>query len=78
MSSEQIQYSDSRSDLPLDTLINLYRANHWSSAEKPELLRNALFSSHSLVTAWDGEKLVGLGNALSDGFTFYLPDFVDG
>jgi GNAT superfamily N-acetyltransferase len=68
MSSEHIQYSDSRRNLPLDTLIDLYRSNHWSSAEKPELLRNALSSSHSLVTAWDGKELVGLGNALSDGF----------
>jgi GNAT superfamily N-acetyltransferase len=68
MTLERIQYSDSRRDLPLDTLINLYRANAWSSAEKPELLHKALSASHSLVTAWDGEKLVGLGNALSDGF----------
>jgi GNAT superfamily N-acetyltransferase len=82
MSSEQIQYNDSRRDVPLDTLINLYRANHWSSAEKPELLRKALASSHSLVTAGDGERLVGLGNALSDGFmvVYYshmlvLPDY---
>jgi hypothetical protein len=59
MTSETIQYSDSRRDLPLDTLINLYGTNHWSSAEKPELLRKALSSSHSLVTAgmvrsWSG------------------------
>jgi GNAT superfamily N-acetyltransferase len=68
VTSEQIQYSDSRRELPVATLVNLYRSNHWSAADKPELLRKALSSSHSLVTAWSGETLVGLGNALSDGF----------
>jgi GNAT superfamily N-acetyltransferase len=63
-------------------VIALYKANHWSSAEKPELLLRGLNNSHSLVTAWDGERLVGLGNALSDGFlvVYYphllvLPDY---
>jgi predicted N-acetyltransferase YhbS len=33
-----------------------------------------LLNSHSLVTAWDGEKLVGLGNTLSDGYlVVYYP-----
>ncbi|MEN5057613.1 GNAT family N-acetyltransferase [Sphingobacterium kitahiroshimense] len=41
-------------------IINLYRANEWSSADK-------LCNSHSLITAWYNERLVGLGNAISDG-----------
>jgi len=52
----------------------LYRANEWSSAQKPELLHSALMASHSLVTAWDDSKLVGLGNAISDGhLVVYYP-----
>src|SRR2546423_2178147 len=62
-----IRYSDRR-DLPLDEVLSLYRANKWSSAEKPDLLLKALAASHSLITAWDGNKLAGLGNPLSDGF----------
>jgi len=31
-------------------------------------LRNALLNSHTLITTWDNEKLVGLGNAISDGY----------
>ena len=62
-----IRYSDTR-ELPRESLLALYRANHWSSAQKPELLHMALLASHSLFTAWDGAKLVGLGNALSDGW----------
>lgn len=49
-------------------ILDLYRQLNWSSAEKPEKLINALQNSHSLVSAWDGDQLVGLGNALSDGF----------
>jgi GNAT superfamily N-acetyltransferase len=42
--------------------------------EKPELLLKALIASHSLVTAWAGPRLVGLGNAISDGhLVVYYP-----
>src|SRR5439155_6918006 len=67
MSANTFRYSESR-DLPLESVLALYRANGWSSAEKPELLHKALLASHSLATAWDGSKLVGLGNAISDGY----------
>jgi len=31
-------------------------------------------NSHSLITVWDKEKLVGLGNAISDGYlVVYYP-----
>lgn len=58
-------------------VLELYKANGWSSAEKPDLLMKALINSHSLVTAWDEGKLVGLGNALSDGhLVVYYPHLV--
>jgi len=66
MTVNAIHYSETR-DLSLESVLTLYRANEWSSAEKPELLHKALLASHSLMTAWDGSKLVGLGNAISDG-----------
>lgn len=73
MSADGIHFSDTR-DLPLDELVTLYRANKWSSADKPDKLHQALLASHSLVTAWDGSTLVGLGNALSDGcLVVYYP-----
>ena len=62
-----ILYRDHK-ELPGDQVLALYRALHWSSADKPDLLMRALAHSHSVVTAWDGDRLVGLGNALSDGF----------
>nr|WP_239124733.1 GNAT family N-acetyltransferase [Leptolyngbya sp. CCY15150] len=48
--------------------------NGWSSAQKPKVLHQALLHSHSLVSAWHHEKLVGIGNAISDGFlVVYYP-----
>lgn len=73
MKTNSIQLSETR-ELPLNQIVSLYRANDWSAAEKPELLENALLGSHSLVTAWEGERLVGLGNAISDGhLVVYYP-----
>lgn len=61
-------------DLDENDILQLYQANKWSAAEKPELLIKALLNSHSLVTAWDGTTLVGLGNAIFDGYlVVYYP-----
>lgn len=68
-----IQIREDRS-IDRDKIVELYQANHWSSAEKPDQLCQALLNSHSLVTAWHDERLVGLGTALSDGFlVVYYP-----
>lgn len=57
-----------------DEVLRLYRANEWSSADKPTELMAALRGSHSLVTARVSNKLVGLGNAISDGhLVVYFP-----
>lgn len=73
MSDIDIEYRETR-EIPLASILELYRANEWSSAEKPDDLYAALMNSHSLVTAWHGERLVGLGNAISDGhLVVYYP-----
>ncbi|MBC7913300.1 MAG: GNAT family N-acetyltransferase [Pyrinomonadaceae bacterium] len=64
-------------DIKQNDIIELYKANQWSSAEKPDQLFRALINSHSFITAWHNEKLVGLGNALSDGFlVVYYPHLI--
>jgi GNAT superfamily N-acetyltransferase len=61
-------------NIPQKAILNLYRQLHWSSANKPDALYEGLMNSHSLVTAWDGDLLVGLGNAISDGaLVVYYP-----
>jgi GNAT superfamily N-acetyltransferase len=73
MNISTFRFSDTR-DLAIESVVALYSANEWSSAQKPELLHKALVSSHSLVTAWNGTVLVGLGNAISDGYlVVYYP-----
>ena len=58
----------------LEETVELYRANGWSSAEKPAELLAGLRGSHSLATARIGGRLVGLGNAISDGhLVVYYP-----
>lgn len=71
--SHNITYSTHKK-LPTDQVVALYQANDWSSSKIPETLLPALRDSHSLVSAWDGEKLIGLGNAISDGhLVVYYP-----
>ena len=61
-------------DIETDEVIALYKANGWSSAEKPEKLIPALNNSDALVTARISGKLVGIGNAISDGsLVVYYP-----
>jgi len=61
-------------DINTDEVIALYKANGWSSAEKPEKLIPALNNSDALVTARISGKLVGIGNAISDGsLVVYYP-----
>ena len=52
-----IQISETR-DIEREQVITLYKANGWSAADKPAELYRALLNSHSLITAWDGDRLV--------------------
>ena len=64
-------------DINQKEVIEIYRANRWSSAEKPDQLFKALLNSHSLLTAWHDKRLVGIGNAISDGYlVVYYPHLV--
>lgn len=61
-------------NIELEDIIALYHANKWNAAEKPHQLYQALLHSHTLITAWDKGRLVGLGNAISDGYlVVYYP-----
>ncbi|MBE9077810.1 GNAT family N-acetyltransferase [Romeria aff. gracilis LEGE 07310] len=68
-----IIFSEERK-IAIAQILPLYQANGWSSARKPEALHQALLNSHALVSAWEGERLIGIGNAISDGFlVVYYP-----
>ena len=73
---QTVDYRSTR-DIPLGDVIALYKANGWSAVEKPEALHKALVNSETLISAWDGEALVGLGNAISDGhLVVYYPHLI--
>lgn len=60
-----------------EEVLALYCSMNWSSAEKPDLLIAALNNSHSLVTARVGGRLIGLCNAISDGYlVVYYPHMI--
>ncbi len=68
-----ITFSERR-DIRIEQILPIYELNGWSSAQNPKVLHQALLNSHSLVSAWHHEKLVGIGNAISDGFlVVYYP-----
>ena len=52
----------------------LARGGRGMEADSKMWLHKALLASHSLFTAWESTRLVGLGNAISDGYlVVYYP-----
>ncbi len=47
-------------------LQNLFKSVNWLSANYPERLEKAINHSSTAISAWDGEQLIGLVNALDD------------
>ena len=68
-----IEFSNDQ-DIALDQLSELYRANEWSAADKPGEHKLSIADSHYVVSAWEDGRLIGLGNAISDGhLVVYYP-----
>ena len=58
-------------------VLEIYQKNFWSAAEQPDLLFKALKNSDRLVLAYLDERIVGLGNAISDGYlVVYYPHLI--
>ena len=57
-----------------EAILQLYRANGWTAAAKPDALIQALENSHHVIAAYGEDQLVGLANAISDGhLVVYYP-----
>ncbi len=63
-----ITYSDTREFRPTD-IAELFLSVGWESGKYPNRIVAGLRASTRVVSAWDGEKLVGLIRALDDGAT---------
>ena len=62
----EIQYSSTK-EFDKAQLQDLFLSVQWSSGNYPDKLQIAIRNSDKVISAWDGGKLVGLINALSDG-----------
>ena len=57
-----------------NSIRDLFLSVNWSPGDKPDKLQRAFSHSDKVITAWDGEKLVGLINSIADGsLTAYIP-----
>lgn len=67
-----IEYKNIK-DIDKEQLQQLFLSVEWDSGNYPDQLKVAMQNSSSVYTAWDGDKLVGLINCLSDGvMTAYI------
>lgn len=74
--TETIRYAEG--EIPAQAqLVALYKAAGFTQADCPGELHNAVEHSQWVVSAWYGDKLVGLARVLSDGvFIACLQDFL--
>ncbi len=61
-----IRYTNERG-FTAEQLERLFLSVEWESGKFPEKLKRAMDNSAAVFTAWDGDRLVGLANALDDG-----------
>ncbi len=67
-----ITYKDTK-QLDAGELENLFLSVNWESGKFPERLVTAMKNSSYVVSAWDGDTLIGLANVLDDGsLTAYI------
>ena len=68
-----IIYNDKKKDLPVEQLHHLFVTAGWSDSKLPsddilEKFNRPFIDSTLVVSAWDGERLVGTVRVLSDKF----------
>lgn len=60
-----------------DELAALYKSVRWQHYLAPDKLEAAYDNSDFVVSAWDGDRLVGVGRAITDGhFNVFFPDML--
>ena len=69
-----MKYKKSK-NLPIQKLVTLYNSVGWKQAKHPDLLKKAIKNSDYVISAWDNDKLIGLGRAITDwSFAVYICD----
>lgn len=63
-----ITYKETK-EFTLQELERLFLSVHWESGRYPEQLKRGMANSGQVISAWDGDKLIGLVRRLDDGET---------
>ena len=72
MLEKNISYTEEKK-FNQDDIVQLFKSVQWDSANYPTRLLKALQNCPTVITAWDGKKMVGLINAIDDGeLTAYI------
>ncbi|HEY6572048.1 MAG TPA: GNAT family N-acetyltransferase [Candidatus Eisenbacteria bacterium] len=61
-----ITYSDDPSRVNLSQLLSLYHITYWAKGRTAGQVERALQHSRPVVTAWDGDRMVGFTRVISD------------
>ena len=63
-----ITYSETK-NFEIDEIRSLFLSVNWESGKYPEKIKEGLKNSSHVISAWDGDRLVGLVRGLDDGAT---------
>lgn len=64
--SSPVTISDDRARVDLAQLAELYDVTWWAKDRPPDQIRRALEYSHPILTAWEGDRMVGFARVISD------------
>ncbi|WP_031480220.1 GNAT family N-acetyltransferase [Maridesulfovibrio frigidus] len=53
-------------ELSTENLKKLFLSVDWESGNYPQKAQKAMFNSHKVFTAWDGDALIGLMSSMTD------------
>ncbi|MFZ5815374.1 MAG: GNAT family N-acetyltransferase [Bacillota bacterium] len=71
-----IRYETDR-PLPLEQVLDLYRELGWFAQHLPERVQRAHANSQRIVSAWEGERLLGWARIITDGeFCLFLHEIL--
>ncbi len=62
----EIKYKDTH-EFSREELEELFLSVEWSSGHFPDKLKVAMQNFKTVISAWDGEKLIGMACAMDDG-----------
>lgn len=74
---KQIEYKEN-DRIDVETLTDLYKSVGWTAySDHPEIMENILPGALHYISAWSGDKLVGLIRTVGDGcYILYIQDIL--